>query len=536
MEKKLWFVGFALLSVPFICYLLLSIVWLCGGVVNSYIFPAAFILSLLLYYIATAKQGRKDIMIGLLSIMFMIPLCCLIAYFAWDTSWDGHAYHQTIIYSLMDGWNPVYGEAHSYCYAGNTLYVNSYAKGIESIAACIASTCNNLECGKAVNLIFLASSFFLSLGFLNDFLPNSSIVKRLLYSAIIAFSPVVACQMFTFYIDWALYIIVLDIALVLYRVEKHGLSFWEGLSLFMLLSLAIPFKFNIAFWGCLVVGLYWISLVIRKQYKQVKAIVYISVFSMLLGFCVLGFNPFIKNILNGHHPCYPVAGAGSEHTVEVINKNAPDIYKTNGPIKSIFISLSARPSSSGEYHNPYVVKKIDFINSGYPDNRMGGFGFFSLEIFVLTLITILLYRKKEKNYYIFLLIESLLFVSLFILPWGWWARFVAFFYLFPIISVLYAEKYEKSKCLKNILNCLLIANMVISIGTSSYMCYRISDDENKSIKILEDNQPALIKCENDGFYFKLLKRDIQLIPCDTVTLRLPVTGPDVFVDKTLIKK
>ena len=129
-----------------------------------------------------------------------------------------------------------------------------------------------------------------------------------------------------------------------------------------------------------------------------------------------------------------------------------------------------------------------------------------------------------------LLILSILFISLFILPSGWWARYVPFFYLFPILIFLYIEKWGQINILiKKILFGLLLLNasiITISVTSNAYFA-------NKNIKynfeLLKDNKNIRMKSENYGFNYKLESAGIGIIPTDSAFFELKMNGPKVFL-------
>lgn len=525
-----FYIGLNLLLIPFISLLLTTIYWFCHSTINATIFPLACLIAFILFYLFRNNLSltiKKIVSLSLISLL-LILLFVFISYIIYDYSYDGLGYHQNIIYSFLQGWNPIYKSNSVFAFPSNELWVNHYAKGLETMAAVIAATFNNLECGKTINFMLISSSCFFAYDFIHDYLHNISIKKRVLISLLLSIAPIIVCQFFTFYIDWALYTLLLILGITLYRLEHTKKSFIEYFILTIIVAYAFSIKFNIAFWICFVLLIYSVWLLLSKKYNIIKNGTIFVLIGLFIGVLCFSFNPYITNMLTGHHILYPLMGEGS---VDIMNGNTPGILKNKNRISSAFISLFSRPNNLHPYSYPYKVSKNNIIDSGKTDSRMGGFGLFFIEILVLSLIVFILSCKENKKaYYTYMVLLFILFCSLLILPSGWWARYVSFFYFFPCLCVLYSERYGmKFPFLKNILLVLMVCNVLVSLAVASggALMHRMRVDYY--LELLDVSQPVRMRNENPSFKYKLEERNIEVQVCDTATYKLNMFGPNVFV-------
>lgn len=519
-----YLLGTELLCIFFTAYVITSILLFFGLSIHSWILPLSYIFVACVFFIYAFKTTQK-LRFGI----FFYPLIFIIISAAlgkhiWDYSYDGMAYHQVAIYSLMNGWNPFYEKCPT-----DIIWVDHYAKGMETMSAIIASTFNNLEVGKSINFIFVISAFLIIYDVLSRFLPNKKRFFLISSSVLIIFSPVVICQFLTFYIDFMSYILIVLITANIYLYEKENTWIYI-IMIGICLCFAISIKFNIAFWCGLELLIYCIYLIFKKQWGRIRRGLICTLASTIIGIFVLSYNPYITNLKDGHHILHPIMG---QEKVDIMTKSTPYEIKDLNNFSSVIYSLFSRPNN---YLKKVELSRIDKIKSslietGNTDSRLGGFGFLFPEILFFSIFSlIVLSRRNSREYKNLLLILSILFISLFILPSGWWARYVPFFYLFPILIFLYIEKWGQINILiKKILFGMLLLNasiITISVTSNAYFA-------NKNIKynfeLLKDNKNIRMKSENYGFNYKLESAGIGIIPTDSAFFELKMNGPKVFL-------
>ncbi|MBQ9254272.1 MAG: hypothetical protein IJ180_11805 [Bacteroidales bacterium] len=527
LSTYFYYSAIVIIGILFISCLITSLSWFFGISLVKYSFFISTFTTLSLLFIVL-KRSLKDVVFTFLLTALLFIISYFLAELFYDYSYDGQCYHQRSIYAIMNGWNPVSTPApqtNEITY----LWVNHYPKGMETLSAILGSLFNDVEMGKSIN--FLLN--FVLLGFIarftQSFLNNSKTVIRWLINFCLLFCPVFAYQCFTFYIDYSTYIIICSVLINLYFLEQKRKE-----SLFIigvLFALSISFKLNCAFWITIILILYSVRLILKQDFKTLKRGFACSLFAVILGVFVFGFNPYITNIKEHHHILYPLAG---KEKVDIISYVTPKVLKDKNRVEQVFISLSSRPSNRDEYQNPLKITEQNKYDLSTSDIRMGGFGMIGVEVFFVSLLLVFLADKRNKKAYLSLIFaEILLLVSLFVLPSGWWARYVPFFWLFACIPLLYNEKYKR-KCtlyINYLLMVLMIANFVITV---KYVVKRAEYNTKQTeyyLSEMEKSQPIKIDSRNDAFLFKLEKRKIQTIETKELPYKLNIDGPEIRTEK-----
>lgn len=535
LEKIIGFIGKFLLITLFAAYLMVAVGWILGFNIINFVLPVVFsIFSFaLFYYRIKFSISKNESYVIVVSSISLISCSLFAASLWWDCIGDGPWYHQPIIYSLMQGWNPDY-EMAPFSDTSNYLWINHYAKGAETSSAIMTSFTNNIELGKASGLLFVVILWCFLFEFLSSYLKNTKKHIIICLSILFTACPVVICQIMTFYIDFYLYIFFTICLINLYNIEMRNEKssyLWIGI----ILALSISFKFNFAFWISLILLIYAATLIIRKQWDKLRKGVLVGIIGGITGLCILGFNPYISNIRDGHHLLYPLVGDGN---VDIIDHQTPKALKGMNRIEAVFASLSCRPTLNESYAHPYTFSRFTRNNlraAGYYDIRVGGFGFFYFEILLISFFLICVAKYKDKKvYYSFVGIELLLFSFLFILPAGWWARYVGFFYLFPCIALMYVFKYgSRIKIAPRILLVLLIINIANTSYTAVSYTLKKSNRMKVFVKELKKAEPVRIKASYFGFKHKLDEYNINTTPCDTASFKLIFDGDIRVVEKDM---
>ena len=475
-------------------------------------------------FLSADKNIGKFIFSASCSLLIVAFLLVISAFF-YDFSYDGQAYHQDIILQLNNGWNPFYEHHAPKGCPSIAIWVNHYCKGLETISATIFSMTGNIESGKVVNFIIIFASGFLFFDYLNKFFQFLSNIKKTLLAFMFTLCPVVICQMFTYYIDWAAYSLLLILIPALIGYEKEQSKIYLGIICSVIIMAAV-IKFNLIFWACFIIFVYFIYLYFVKKHSQqlIKKLLIASIISGFFAIFFIGFNPYITNTIDHKHPMYPLMG---EEKVDIMDSNTPPVFKEMSRFESVFISMFAVPNNS--ISKQWTVKTIFSANSKsmylrFPsiDTRIGGLGIFfswSLLVALLLYLTLIIYIKdffknKERNNYNFVLIT--LFISLFILPYSWWARYFPFFYAFPLIMCLYFERENnKNKIfflkIRYLIYMLLIIN-TLSISWSSIINAKYFKKEiNNGIGLFsKSTEPVLINFgHNVGLKIKMDKKKVK---------------------------
>lgn len=413
--------------------------------------PLVFILWILGFWI-TNKHVRRELLFryGIVTIL-QLTFVSMAAGFFTDNSWDGNQYQSEGPLQIFLGWNPLRE------YISPPKWDTSWAVWLDSLP----------KFGWEISAFFLhlggtqASSKILSLvGLL--ILANTSLLlssvfelerfKRYTLLLVSISFPIGVSQFPTSYQDgfsasWTIALIMIVFASQ--KMFMKGHDAWPAV-LFLSIGSLIS-KYSQAIPVILILSLYfYFSQHLVKKFKKIIVIV--------SGVFVLGFNPFITNLVTFGNPLYPMSGTNFLKTVGLGKQNILDntpnmnlqenIYFSQTPsnlredyppiqfLESIF-SKTAHVSDKipAQFKIPGSLSRQEFEYFSNPDARVGGFGpLFGLILILLT-IGVLVSRSKLSREYKFIICGIIL--AVFLTPYPWWARYVGFFYSIVIILILF---------------------------------------------------------------------------------------------------
>ncbi|MDR2396103.1 MAG: hypothetical protein LBD57_05835 [Endomicrobium sp.] len=413
-------VPFLLISFVFILYILKNVFLL----MQLFHFDILIVtITVVLHIIGTVylfyrDSKRKDILISLIICYIVIIGAAFISAGLYDFSWDGQAYHQEAVIALRDGWNPFYERKPNIVYEHNVFLFPHF---FEIYASIISSIFGTIEAGKSLHLVFIITLFLYSIKIVNRYQKNLIVILCLSFSIIA--NPVVLAQMFTYYIDGTMGIVlILQIfALMDFELEK------KYKYLFLVVALSV-FMINLKFTGficwCPIIGYILINIV-HKRLKNALVLITTGIIVLLVAVLFLGYNPYMKNFLDKGNFLYPLYG---KDNIAAEMFKGEIFYSKQGFCKTLF--LLERGTL------PFSSSKLGFKNesAGF-DMRIGGFGVFFIEIciFALGAFVLTLFIDKKKAYKeIIVPIVSLTICSLFV-PHNWWARYIPYFWYVPCL-------------------------------------------------------------------------------------------------------
>jgi hypothetical protein len=160
-----------------------------------------------------------------------------------------------------------------------------------------------------------------------------------------------------------------------------------------------------------------------------------GILTLFLGVLFAGYNPYILNIIERGHPFWPLYGENSVDIMQVNIEHSKYLIGKNSAQK--FLSLFLIESSI-----PFDPRQIFHIaRSGSYDLRVGGFGVFFIEIFILCLIIGLfsIGKNRTKPYRQVFFSCGLLLALTIVMPGNWWARYICWFWFTPFLFIIPAH-------------------------------------------------------------------------------------------------
>ncbi len=429
--------------------------------INAGYFYLALIASLaaLLY-----KNSHKIPSLALYALAFGVAFALALVFY--DSSSDGRTYHQTGVFFLANGWNPIYQHIadlsefkqffSDYFWANDeTWKINSefwiehYLKFAETTQACIYKALGLIESGKALNYLFAFGAFCYTFSVLLKF-KKLSVKMAFLLSFLGVFSPVVLMQICTYYIDGFLGCALAFLLLSVLDVEisrKNGENLTLKYAVFILALLATA---SIKLTGVGYAGFIGVAyLIYRAVFFGVKNAKGVFVSGVISAFLIIicNANPLITNQIQHGHFGYPLLGKvkfdNSQKT-----KDMKEVSSAQALLKSLF--SKTKNQCCNNYETELKIPFIRYIDEHPFDTYymwIGGFGYYFSGVLVLCLFMVLKYPQyfKRKE---FIFAVGLILGSVLINPESWFARYAPQMWLVPFVFLVFSYTFLQTKMLK----------------------------------------------------------------------------------------
>ena len=479
--------------------------WVLGMTILPILFPVCCVVA---YLLSLRLSKRKHQMGSVVTLVGILLVTLLLSYFIHDSAYDSNWYHQQSIAALSEGWNPIY--QHHYDPMGdnrNYMWVDHYAKGQETICATIVSTFANMEIGKMGNFFLPLSGFFFCLMAIRKRFIEWSDKKIFMAAIITAFPPVIWNQVFTYYIDFVLYPIVLIALCSILLYENDRLKF--GIVMASMVAISISVKFNLFMWtGFLYAGII-VYLLTKKNYVLTRTTFFTGVIVSVVSLFSFAFNPYITNIIHHQTPFYPLLGGGNK--IDIMSHVEPGAFKGLSAAEKIVVADLSRPmtqTQATELQCPYGGYKFSNISAcGSVDVKLGGAGLFWIDALILALVVFVISKSYRKREGITCIVISALFISTqFVVPGGWFYRYVSYIYLIPILLLFASEEDIKKRWLKWIKRCayiLLLLNSIVGLMASAGAAIVCNQIEDYYVKCINASDKPCYQSGMFGFVRKI---------------------------------
>lgn len=404
--------GLALLLIPLFCYALSFACFAAGFALNSLVFPIAVAISFVTSIIVCKTDARTALR-GPASALLILFIGGVLLTLIEDHSFDGRYYHQEIILSLDDGWNPLH-EPH---YSGSpyiTLWEAHYAKAMEIAEATVVKFSGFIESGKVINLCIIAGSALLFYSFLPGIVSCSK-KQRILLTLLAAFNPIGLSQLLTYYIDFTIYYFCLLTIITLLCMARK-LSPANIAALAGIIIMAAGTKLTTFFYVGLTIfaAILWL-LIASKRRRLAFDIALIALVCAAIGVLLFGYHPYITNWKIMGNPLYPLAGEGA---VDIMKPNTPLEYLNHNRFRNFFDSLT-------------------YFNRADYETRKGGFSPYMIPLmFFAAMALCVAWKERVRHYRLLVYIAAVTLASCFIFEQSWWARYINFIWLFPLAGVV----------------------------------------------------------------------------------------------------
>ncbi len=433
------------------------------------------------------SSNYLPVLIFTLVLLFLVSLFSIInAGNVYDIGYDGQSYHQETIIHLSSGWNPFHEEIET----KHPLWVNHFPKSSHIVAAALYQMTDNIEAGKASNLLLIAATLFLAISFFLQF-EEIKLHYSIALSIVFSLNPVSVFQINSFYLDGQIASLLTSLmflsGLLYISVDKFKLAVFA----IIIVSL-VGIKFTSLVYSLIFVLGFLTLLFVLKQKATMKRVILFAASAYLISIFVIGYNPYVTNIINKGNPFYPLTG---KNKVDIISSNLPaDLNNKNRFEKLLLTTFSTPQNYVGNTSNlkfkPPFAFDLSELQVFTPDIRIGGLGILWGTILTISFVGILLIlvnKKGYKEYFIYMYISLItILVSVIINPECWWARYVPQFWLVPAI-VCFGMLFFKNNLVKLtsvILMIFLSANAAFASYTSMYYSNQYSTGLKNTLRSL----------------------------------------------------
>lgn len=505
--------------------------------ITKFHLPITIIISTIIFGLYYRKNLKKAILATIIGLIIFSAATFAVGKI-YDSTADGNTYHKLTIGALKNGWNPVYEDIADFKNNPfdilednvNVKWSNHYANGTEQFAAVVYAFTNNIETGKAFNILWIYIGLFIFYDLFRQI--KISKVKSLFLSITLAFNPISLTQVANLYLDGVLaislfIIIIISIIKSLYKTESKDENNF-------ILAMSIIWCVNAKFTGLAFAAIFSIILYLyrniknylvdKKVFKEklIKETIYYLIV-VVISVAVVGSSTYTKNFIQHGHPLFPLYG--KNHVDNMVMMEMPSSMQEYSSLRIFLTSIFAKgenvsPSYATTQNDPDLKVPLTFTkeeieNYNIPDIRMGGFGPLFSAIFIFSFISLIIIGiklKKDKEYekiIVYGLVILTTIILVLALDGSYWARYIPYVYLLPIYSLIYILKkdYKKNK-LANIVSSLIIAIFIFNSLLISYSQYISIKSTNEYIKIRIERLQNYYK-ENNKLTIKLNHHGVQ---------------------------
>lgn len=554
-DVKLFDIGFAIILLIFYTILTATLLLILHIPITYLSILIGILFTTITIYFISSKNIKKTVCV--ISVLAVILLICIgINTIIYDNTWDGEAYHKLSIGLMNNGWNPVYENSSQpidkldieSLIPSGSIIIDAYAKALWIFSACIYSLFGSIESGKCLVLMCMTALFCISYSLIIE----KTKLKRwqaFICSFFLAANPVTLSQVFTYYVDAFLGLLVLiEVICILYLM--YGDSHQYRLPAYALIFMTACIGINVKFSGFLLFGIFaaifYIYTIIRsikinglkKSFGYIRNITIFFTVLMICSCCVFGSTTYIPNIINYGNPVYGIIG---DTDIANIDGNMPVVLR-NLPTELRFISSIFLESSNSftldtlNFKIPFTFTDSEFLAMAGSDCRMSGWGIMFSGLFIIglicILITLIMSWKRDKNlFYITLLMSLGIIVPSTFIIGMWWARYnilPILIQIFALVFLFITVNRLNNSDIKNILSkrnvyrlcavlCIMLVIMSSLINIAPGICkmpielkqsISFSNDIDK-LKTASDNSYLEVNTEFYGRLFNLIDNDIN---------------------------
>lgn len=501
-----------------------TLLFICKVSLTRFHLPIFIIITTVFYYLLRKKNSISDIIKVVVISLLIVVASTLISSFMYDRSSDGNTYHKDAVGVLKEGFNPVYESSKDFIEKRNdpsstlteySIWTDHYAKANWIIASNFYSLTNNIESGKAMNLI----SIYIVFGFM--FTSISLVLdkkKSFILALLITINPITASQMFTYYNDQLVCMYLFLSILFLIKLDYNLADKETWLFYILTFIILANMKFN-GLGYLLVFSFLFVCRYLYKSYKNkeflkiFKKLVIIYIPTFVISLLIVGYPTYIKNTIDHSNPFFPLYDKNGE---DIITAQQPQKFLKMNNLEKLFYGTFSKANNLRENDNtdlkiPFTIYKSELTPACSNDLRISGWGVLFSGLLLCSIIILIKYYKEYKKDSWILYTLAITVILMIAMSESWWARYTPHFYLFIILSVYILLKYNKHKLINIVYLSIIIINTLIPLVGNSYYTLKNSIKITKDLGNLKGKEILVNINDMNGVIYNLKDNDINYV-------------------------
>lgn len=441
-----------------------------GVPVMGWMIPFAFLLAVLLVaLVSESGTSRCTLLAGCLALVAVV-LGTVACGCVLDLSYDGNTHHKQAVVFLAQRWNPLRESVADFApfqelYPGGNviqLWIDHYARGAWLYGAAMYDLTGWIEAGKSYTLVAMCAAGLM----LGAFLSRRGLAswQCVAVALLAAVNPITVPQFITYYNDALLMMCLLLVLMSLYVVALANAGRLEDASMRRTALLVFTCAFiacaQTKFTGLAYAGLFSLAFLVvfgvqaavlrGPAVRRFVALGLLMAGTVVVSVGVVGFSPYVTNLLGFGNPFFPLAGEGA---ADIMTSNSPAGFDDMSQLQKEFVALFSQllqigQDVDGSETTLKVPLSIDLGELKYlraPDARISGFGVLYSGIAIVNFLCVIpmlaISRKRWPvffaccvAYYASVVALGIIFTD------SWWARYSSYRYFSSIILLAFLFK------------------------------------------------------------------------------------------------
>lgn len=431
-----------LLSTICLVHFFALVTYLLHEALHPCLFPVSVLAAIGLNFLFAGRLGsdKRSLTLAAAVSLLILAVSVWLAWFYFDLSWDGQAYHQAAVYNLAGKWNPLFQQLETPDHI-NDRSVLFFPKSSWIFGAALLRLFGTVEPGKAYNFIIL----FAAAGVVYPLCRNFKMPawKAGVFTLLILLNPVVWSELTGYLNDGDLYLflVIYLASIILWLRDPKPIFISIGL-------MAAVCLVNVKFTGLvffLITSFFVLIYILFREKDGIKPFLVSHLLAGIIAVFVFGFNPYVTNMLNRGNPLYPIMGSKTFPKASDTNEKfeTPKNMKGKNLAVRLFYANFGQPGNAPYNKEKDATLAWPFTTSPglwsayhFQETRVSGFGpyFGILLVWTIIVLTALLIAVKEFRWPGFVFLAGLC-CCLSLSKHFWWPRFFPLLWLTPLLPL-----------------------------------------------------------------------------------------------------